>query len=153
MTMDSKAIMNRLVSYGQRCAMFTTVLGHEPKSAPAVDREAVTLALFSGPIGHARSGFASTSLRWEIGGRIYLSAFTEPADDIDPLVVDATTAYLAFLCAHYSLDGLIANVDIRGADGDPLLATPGYIEQDSKVFRAMELRIPLIINDVMPEAA
>ncbi len=145
--------MNALVGYGQACGMFSTVLGHEPKSAPAVDREAVTLALFAGPVGHARSGFASTSLRWEIGGRIYLSAFTEPADDIDPAVADATVNYFATLCANYSLGGLIANVDIRGSDGDPLLATPGYIEQDGKVFRSMELRIPLIINDVMPEAA
>lgn len=143
--------MDALISYGQSCGMFTTVLGHEPKSAPVVDREAVTLALFSSTIGPARSGLASTSLRWEIGGRIYLSAFTEPADDIDPLVVDASVAYLAILCANYSLGGLIANVDIRGADGDPLLATPGYIEQDQKVFRSMDLRIPLIINDVMPE--
>lgn len=151
--MNSKAIMEKLISYGQRCGMFTTVLGHEPKSAPVVDREAVTLALFSGPIGHARSGLASTSLRWEIQGRIYLSAFTEPADDIDPMVTDATVAYMAMLCANYSLGGLIANVDIRGSDGDPLDAVPGYVEQDKKVFRSMDLRIPLIINDVMPESA
>lgn len=150
--MNSKTIMDALVSYGQRCGMFTTVLGHEPKSAPVVDREAVTLALFAGPLEPAvSSGLTSASIRWEIAGRIYLSAFTEPADDIDPLVTDATVAYLAMLCANYSLGGLIRCVDIFGSDGDKLLATPGYVEQDKKVFRSMDLRIPLIINDVMPE--
>ena len=144
---DTKAIMQALITMGLETGLFDSVNGHEPKSAPALGN-ACTLALFSGPVTTINSsGLASASMRWQIDGRIFLSAFTEPADDIDPAIVNATLVYLRKLAGAFTLGGLVRCVDMFGMDGDKLNATAGYMEQDKKVYRVMDLMIPLLLND------
>ena len=145
--MDAKGIMDKLISLGMETGQFSNVNGHEPQSAPSIQGD-MTLALVSGPITTIESsGLNTASLRWEITGRIFTSAQSKPADDIDPNVVTAAATYLAALCASFTLGGLVRCVDVWGMDGDKLSATPGYLEQDKMVFRTMDLVIPLLIND------
>lgn len=149
---DAKAIMNALLSHGMECGVFSKVNGHEPKSAPSL-ADQVNLALFTNTIRAASSGLASVSVRWEVSGRIFMNAFKEPADDLDPAIVSATSVYFSALTGDFSLGGLVRHIDIFGSDGEPLEATPGYMEQDNKVFRVMDLRIPIILNDVWDEVS
>lgn len=147
--MDAKAIMDKLISLGMETGLFANVNGHEPQSAPSIQGD-MTLALVAGPITTIESsGLNVASLRWEITGRIFTSAQSKPADDIDPNVVTASVAYLTSLAGAFTLGGLVRCVDIWGMDGDKLSATPGYLEQDKMVFRTMDLIIPLLINDVL----
>jgi hypothetical protein len=44
-------------------------------------------------------------------------------------------------------------VDLLGAHGIPLSARAGYDEQDSKMFRVMDINLPLVINDVWQQTA
>lgn len=148
-TVDAKAIMEELRSLGQSTGLFDAVLIHEPKSAPVVSAGVLTLALFSGPMTPiTSSGLNSVSLRWQVNGRVYRSGLGEPADDIDPEVVNATSLYLAALAGSFTLGGRVRCIDMYGSDGEPLKAESGYLEQDQKIFRCMELEIPLLINDV-----
>lgn len=151
--MDARGIFNALISHAMGTGVFAHVNGHEPKSAPTL-ADQINLALFGGPIRPVQSsGLASVSVRWEIAGRIYKNAFSEPADDVDPELAIAATTYLAELIGDYTLGGLVRHVDIFGSDGEPLEAVPGYMEQDRKIFRVMDLRIPVIINDLWEEVA
>lgn len=145
--MDAKAILDALASAGQRTGLFDSVLTHEPKSAPQLS--APVLALFAGVITPVQSsGLNSASIRWQVNGRVYMNGFAEPADQIDPEVVTATSLYVASLAGAYSLGGLIRCIDFFGMDGEPLKAESGYLEMDKRIYRCMELEIPLLINDV-----
>lgn len=149
--MDPKAIFDALTGLGSSTGVFSSVNGVEPTSAP-VSGDAVHLALWSGAIRPAQSsGLNSASIRWEIQGRIYTNGFKETADD--SAIGIAAVAFLAAISNSYTLGGLVRQVDIFGQEGDGLEATPGYLEQDKKVYRVMDLRIPLIINDVLDEVA
>lgn len=147
--MQAAAIMNKLMSIGQGLGIFDDVLGHEPLSAPGMG-EQVILCVFAGPmlpVG-GQSGLASATMRWQINGRVYVNAMTKPENDMDPRIVESTSLYLEALCAQFTLGGLVRCVDVFGMSGEPLKAESGYITQDKAVYRAMELEIPLIINDV-----
>jgi len=150
---DARLVMGKLISLGMETGLFTNVNGHEPKSAPQLG-DAVTLALMAGPVTTiASSGLKSASMRWQIDGRIFFNAFSEPADDIDPAIINATMTYFQALVGNFTLGGLVRCVDIYGMDGDKLNAQPGYMEQDKKVFRTMDLMIPLLLNDQLDEVA
>ena len=145
--MDADAIMNALVSAGQETGYFGAVLGHEPKSAPALDMP--TLALWAGVVSPIQSsGLASVSLRFMVQGRVFMNGFAEPADEIDPEVVTATSEYIKKLAGRFTLGGLVRCIDFFGMDGEPLKAESGYLEMDKRIYRCMELEIPLLINDV-----
>lgn len=146
--MDAAGIISKLTSLGQATGLFASVEGHQPNSAPALG-DSLTLGIWAGPITPIESsGLNSASIRWEIQGRIYLSAWGEPQDDIDPRITSAAVDLLAVIAGAFTLGGLVRCVDIYGMAGDALAATPGYIEQDKKIYRAMDLRIPLLLNDV-----
>lgn len=145
--MNPKAIMEAMRSAAQGTGLFANVLTHEPKAAPSLDSPP-TLALFAGPITPIQSsGLSAVSLRWQVNGRVYRDGFSEPADDVDPDVVSATTLFLAALAGQFTFGGLIRCIDFFGMDGEPLKAESGYLEMDKKIFRCMDLEIPLLLND------
>jgi len=144
---DTGAILNAMASAGQVTGLFSGVLMHEPKSAPT--GAAPTLALWAGPLTTIQSsGLNSASLRLQINARIYQNGFAEPADNIDPEVVNAASEYLRSLAGQFTLGGLIRCIDFFGMDGEPVKADSGYLEMDKRIYRCMELEIPLLINDV-----
>ena len=145
--MDTGAILNAMASAGQVTGLFSGVLMHEPKSAPI--GAAPTLALWAGPLTTIQSsGLNSASLRLQINARIYQNGFAEPADNIDPEVVNAASEYLRSLAGQFTLGGLIRCIDFFGMDGEPVKADSGYLEMDKRIYRCMEMEIPLLINDV-----
>jgi hypothetical protein len=151
---NSAAIMNALETHALQLGHFSNVNGHEPKSPPQV-RDQINLSFWAGVIQPVQSsGLQSLSYRWEIVGRVYMSADSEPADAIDPALVDVTFALLTSLAGDFTLDSSIGGsqrtrcVDFLGMDGKPLEATPGYFDYDGATLRTMDIIIPLIINDV-----
>jgi hypothetical protein len=95
------------------------------------------------------SGLNSASMRWELNGRIYKADQTQPREDIDPEVISATLSFLGSLTGGFSLGGLIRCVDVFGSDGEGLSGEPGWYEIDDAKYRTMDIRIPLLINDVL----
>lgn len=152
---NSAALMNALQSHALQTGYFASVNGHEPKSPPQI-RDQVVLSFWAGPIrAITTSGLSSVSYRWDIIGRIYANAGTEPADSIDPAVVDATFAFLSSLAADFSLDSVLPAgvprlraIDFLGSDGEPISATPGYYEYENVTYRSMDILVPLLINDM-----
>lgn len=153
MSIDSRAMFNALTSLAAKTGQFQSVTGHEPKSAPAPSD--VSCSIWANDLRPVQSsGLSSISIRLEFACRIYTSMLQEPQDGIDPRILDATDALFSAIIGNFDLDlSDTRYVDVLGSDGEGLRALPGYLTQDGKVFRVMEIFVPIIINDAYPEVA
>lgn len=130
----------------QELGVFERVNTHEPKNAPG---NGLSCSIWVAGIAPVRSsGLGAVSGRVLLNARIYSSMLQEPQDAIDPAIVSATCTVMAAYSADFTLNGSVREIDLLGAEGPQLQATAGYIQQDSRMFRAMELQIPIIINDL-----
>lgn len=155
MALDIDNLLDRIVSHALASGYFDLVNGHEPKNAPdssasslvaAVWVETVRLALGS-------SGLDSSSAVVVFSVRIYTSMLQEPQDGIDPAVVKALDALYTAYAGDFELGGEARMVDLRGAEGTPLQAKAGYLNQDNKLYRVMTITLPVIVNDAWSESA
>jgi hypothetical protein len=147
---DCKGILDALSTFAMNSGYFELVINHEPRSTPQLEDQFV-LSLTSGSLMPVQaSGLNSISYRWQIDGRIYANADSEPADSIDPALVTAATSFLTSLAGGFSLGERLRMIDFYGAHGEQLTAQPGYYTYGDETFRTMDIVIPLILNDVMP---
>jgi hypothetical protein len=142
----------RLVSPCKQIGAFrSNVITHEPKAAPTA---LPALALWWSGIGPARgfSGLSATSARIEYRGRLYLNFKGRPEDEVEQQLMTLTSLVIGAFSGSFTLDGDVAAVDLLGAWGNPLSATPGYLAQDGQEFRVAELTIPLVVDDVWSQS-
>jgi hypothetical protein len=152
MALDATGIRDELMSAAGTSGAFDAVVAHEPKSPPAPT--GVTCAVFAGDATPVLSGgLAALSFRLEFTMRLYTAMIQEPADAIDPLLLHAADVLTAYLCADFQLSSKARYVDFLGADGERLRWVPGYVTQDSKPFRIIDIFVPVIINDLYPLTA
>lgn len=153
MALNTSTLVNAIASHAAALGLFDAVNGHEPKNAPGGQLTCAIWTMDLLPV--QSSGLAATSVRITFNVRLYLPALNtspEQADMIDPQMMDAADLLLADYVGNFTLGGLIRDVDVRGADGNPLSAQSGYITQDQKVYRVLTIFLPLIINDLWTEA-
>ena len=139
-----EALFSALVSEAQQLAVFERVASHEPKNAPGSGYSCVLWLDGIKPL----SGMSATSGLVTFHARIYSNMLAEPQDDIDPGLLTATCALLGAYSEGFTLGETVRAVDLLGMSGQALSAQAGYITQDGRMFRAMELTIPVIINDL-----
>jgi hypothetical protein len=152
MALGAAAILAAVRSHAQSLGLFEQVLGHEPKSAPAGGGLVAAIWVQDlRPIA-AGSGLASTSARLEVSVRVYANLLQEPLDALDANILAAVDALMAAYSGDFELGGLVRNVDLLGAHGDPLSAAAGYLPQDSKWYRVMVITLPLLINDLWSQS-
>lgn len=152
MSIDSAGIVSAVTSHAKALGVFSRVNGHEPKNAPGNGLTVAVWAARLAPVAE-QSGLAATSALLVLNVRIYTSMTSEPQDAIDPNILNATDRLLAAFNGDFTLGGAIAYVDVFGRFGTKLEATAGYLNQDNKMFRAMVLTIPLVINDAWEQVA
>jgi hypothetical protein len=131
---------------------FDHVAKHEPKAAPQQGLTAATWVQDVRPV-QARSGLAATSARVELTTRIYKNMLAEPQDDIDTVAYTAADTLMGAYSGDFELGGVVANVDLLGAHGEPLRARAGYLNQSGSLYRVFDILTPLILNDVWAQAA
>lgn len=152
MSLNVEALTDAMVSAVAALGYFERINLHEPKRAQA--GAGLTAACWVQRIAPVRSsGLASTSGRVEFTLRIYCPMLAEPQDAIDPDVLRATDAVLAAFSGDFTLGGAIREVDLLGQFGNPLSGQAGYIPQDGRLFRVMDITLPLIINDIWNQEA
>jgi len=150
-TLDAQGILDAVQSHALASGLFETVNGHEPKSAPGNGLTAAVWVETISPV-RGRSGLAATSGRLELTLRVYQNFISEPQDAIDPAVLGAVDVLIAAYSGDFELGGLVSNVDLLGANGAPLSAKAGYINQDSTLYRVMDITLPLIVNDIWSQS-
>lgn len=159
MALDSAAIVSiydALLSHAQSLGVFQQTVDHEPRSMPGPK---LTCAVLLGPLSPVPrgSGLSSTSARLEFSVRVYSPAMATPEGSRDRDVLSAACQLMAAYSGDFEFAnvpaGLIRNMDLLGAYGDPLKAEPGWLQQDGGYYRIEEITVPLILNDVFAQVA
>lgn len=150
--MDVDAILAALRSMAERSGKFETVQGSEPKSTPG---NGVTGAFWFTALDPvpAASGLASTAIRLVMTLRIYIPSTAQPQDAIDPQIISAAGAMFTALSGGFTLGGLIEEIDLLGAYGEPLSGRPGWLPFGDEKFRTIDILIPIIVTDEYIQAA
>jgi hypothetical protein len=147
-----KALAAAVLSEAQALGDFTRARGHEPKNAPGLG---LTIAIFLAgikPSGRA-SGMSATSGVVTFQARVYNPMLQEPQDSIDPDILTATCDLMAAYSDGFTLDGTVRNIDLLGMEGTPLSATTGYVQQDDRIYRSVDISIPIVVNDLWTQEA
>lgn len=152
MAIGIQALIDAAASHASASGHFERVQGHEPKSAPGNGLHCAVWVQDIGPVPLG-SGLASTTARVVLMVRLYANMLREPQDGIDPALVGATDALLAAYSGDFDLGGNVRNVDLLGAHGEPLSAKAGYLNQDNRLYRVIDIVLPLIVNDVWDQGA
>jgi hypothetical protein len=155
MALDIDSILDRVISHAMASGYFDLVNGHEPKNAPSAASTGLVAAVWVETVRPAlgSSGLAASSAVVVLSVRIYTSMLQEPQDGIDPAVVKAVDALYSAYAGDFELGGHARMVDLRGAEGQPLQAKAGYLNQDNKLYRVMTITLPVVVNDAWDEAA
>lgn len=141
-----------VISHAKGTGRFESVSAFEVSNAP---RHGVVAEVIMDELRACTSGLASTSALFLFIVRIRLN-YTTPEDRIDPTVLGAAWALMEAYNGDFTLGG---NADVRSIDvfghesGERLTARPGYMVQDSTKYRAMVIRLPIILNDCWAQAS
>jgi hypothetical protein len=150
---ETQAIIDAVVSHAQVTGQFERVNTHEPKNAPGTGLTCAVWAQSLGP-ARGRSGLKATTALLMLNVRVYSPIIQDPPDMIDPTVITAVDALMGSYSGDFTLDGLVANVDLLGAYGLPMASTAGYLTiGGNKMYRVVTISLPLVINDVWDQEA
>ncbi|MFJ7269426.1 hypothetical protein ACIQV3_22740 [Streptomyces sp. NPDC099050] len=151
MTLNITGILDGVVSHAMASGQFEQVNGHEPANAPA---HGLTAAVWTDTVQAVRSsGLSSTTALLVFNVRVYTSSQAEPADAIDPNMLAAIDDLCAAYIGDFTLGGLVRQIDVLGAHGQPLLVRAGYIQQSGAILRVMTITLPVIVNDLWEQVA
>ena len=140
------ALFANLQSHAMKLGLFDTVNTHEPKNAPGTG---VWCTIWIQRLRPTRSsGLAKTSGYVEFTGRVGASFMQQPEDGIDPGIVTAVSKLMEEYTGAITLSSSVRCIDILGMDGTPLSALAGYVTIDHKVYRVMDITIPVLVNDM-----
>lgn len=155
---DPQACLDAVASHGLGTGRFERVATPEPKMAPVTT--GITAAIWVNYLGPAPSGhgLAATQGLLILNWRSYSSLQAEPEDAIDPNLTRATYDLMAALSADFDLGirdlagAEAAWVDLLGQSRSRLESIAGYLPQGDQTFRVMTTTIPIIIDDLWPQA-
>lgn len=149
MALDINGLLNAVVSHAMASGHFERVNQHEPENPPGYG---LTCAVWANRITALRSsGLDSVTALVAFNVRVFSHMF-DPPDAIDPTVIAAVDALCAAYAADFTLGGLVRQVDLLGAHGQPLDVRAGYLQQDGAKYRVMDIALPCIVNDLWTEA-
>ncbi|MEU0411728.1 hypothetical protein ABZ307_28455 [Streptomyces griseorubiginosus] len=152
MSLDVASIFDQVESHLHRTGLFDQVGMHEPKSAPGNGLSAEAWVEQITAVA-AVSGLSTAGVRLEMNIRVRKNMLSEPQDEIDVVVLGAVDLLMNNFAGDFELDGEVMHVDVLGAYGTPLNARATYIEQDKRMYRAMTISLPLIIDNAWAEVA
>jgi hypothetical protein len=148
-----RATQDQIETIARRLGRFDKVQTHEPKSAPGSGLTFAAWLQMLRPVA-AMSGLAVSSMLVVFNARIYLSMLGEPMDSIDVNAAAVAAEMMAQLHGGFVLPGISpdrAELDLLNRHGVPLEARAGYLNQDGKLLRIIDLFVPVIAYDVFDQ--
>lgn len=151
MAFDFQGLVDAVASYAGRTGEFERIATHEPKSKPG---NGMTCSIWYDEIAPvaAASGLNSVSGLITLTMRPQTPFLQQPADQTDPLIMRAVASLMTLFAGGFTLAGVVRNVDLLGEHSQGLRAKAGYLNQDGTVYRVLDVSLPLIVNDLFPEA-
>jgi hypothetical protein len=77
----------------------------------------------------------------------------KPEDGIDPNVLSAVSILVGEYSGHFTLGGNAIEVDLLGDQGTPLSFQAGYVQLQDRLYRVMDITIPVIIDNMWTQSA
>lgn len=155
MSFDAAAVTSLFAqaqSHLMTLGLFQAVNSHEPKNAPGNGLHCAIWVQAIVPLPRA-SGLAATTGRVELRARIMSSMLQEPQDSIDPAILTAVTTVMSEYSGNFTLGGTVRDVDLLGQFGVALSAQAGYLTLGNKLYRVMDVTLPVVINDLYVQEA
>ena len=152
MTLNAQDLVDNVVSVAQASGLFDRVNAYEPKQAPGNGLTAAVWVQSITPTPPV-SGLAVTSVRVEFTMRLFTNMLLDPQESIDPNLMNACSQMMNLFTGDFSLGNSVFAVDLLGMAGQPLGARAGYENVDGKLFRIMDITVPLIVADVWTQVA
>lgn len=152
MGVEWKAIQDEFISIAQRSGQFDTYQGHEAKNAPG---KGIHFEVIYGGKRPAKSGLSATSVVVTFLLRVFCDMLREPMDDIDVDLCVAADAIWDGVHGGYKFDNILGVRcgDLMGSDGEPMSDRSGYITISNTMYRAIDIVVPVIINDAYNQEA
>lgn len=151
--LNIKRIITEVRDHLNRLGVFEALApSHEPKNAPGQGPRVALWFAEQNP-APAASGLDSSGAIVVINIRLYQNMLAEPQDDIDPEMVEALDAVMRVLHADFTLGDTVRNIDVFGAHGIRLRSQAEYLQQDGRLYRVIDITVPLIVNDLWDQAA
>lgn len=151
MSLAFRPIRDAVVSHAQALGVLDTVNTHKPDNAPGHGVHAAVFVDRVRPV--TTSGLSSTSVLVSLTVLLLAHAGTEPADDVDAVLLDALDPLWTAYHGDFTLGGLVRQVDIFGAHGIALEAPFGWIDIGDTTYRAIQVTLPLVVNDTWDQEA
>lgn len=143
-------VLDHVVSHAMTTGHFDRVNSHEPKSAPG---NGLYCSVWVDNVRMATSGLDVVSATVVFKVRVGSNMIAEPQDGIDPQIMNAVDALMTNYIGDFTFDGTVRSIDVFGSEGEGLSVDAGYVEQDKKMFRIMDITLPVTINDLWTETA
>lgn len=160
MALDLKTLNQAILTHAGASGQCDYVFGAPSQSAPG---NGISFELYLGRIQPYPAGSGLASVTVVVLQNVVLAFNDEPSmpveiqrEDIDPRLAEAADALLRLYAGHFTLGGLVRNVDIFGAAGAGVLqATAAWTQQtvEGPRRRVMLITLPLVINDLWDEVA
>lgn len=150
--LNTDALVDGLVSNALQLGLFNKVNTHEPKAAPGTGISAAVWFETVQPFPEG-SGLNSTSVIVTMTFRVYQNFISEPQDLIDPNLMKAVDVLLGQYSQDFTLNGEVRQVDLLGEGGTPLSAQSGYVNLDGRMYRSVDVVLPIIVNDAWSQNA
>lgn len=152
MTLNAQDLVDNVVSVAQASGLFDRVNAYEPKQAPGNGLTAAVWVQSITPYAQV-SGLQVTSARVEFTMRLFTNMLLDPQESIDPNLMNAASQMINLFTGDFTLGDSVFAVDLLGMAGVPLGARAGYENVDGKLFRIMDITVPLIVADVWTQVA
>lgn len=146
------ALVDKITSHAASLGIFRSVNSHEPKASPGSSLRYAVWADVIEPLG-AASGLAATSGYVMMMGRITGNMLQKPEDEIDSRMLTAATTLIGAYSGDFDFGATVRAVDLLGMYGDKLGTKAGYITIGQGMYRCMDVRIPIIVNDMWSQVA
>ena len=147
-------LFDAIESHALASGEFDSVNTNEPKAAPGTG---LSCAIWIQSIGPAPegSGLGATTARIEFQVRLYTSFLASPEDLIDPNLLHASISLMEDYSGDFGLSIVtgVRNIDLLGEHGTPFQADSGYLNQDGKIYRIIEIILPVLYNDLWQQTA
>ena len=139
-----KSTLQAISDYIQKSGYVQKSTIGEPKAPPS---EPVSAAVFLDSVAVAALTLNGTIEVHTVTLRLYMDMLGDPTEDIEFGMAEVVSNISSDLLGEYDLGASIRNVDAAGMHGSPLRATWGYVDVGGKMFRIVDMSIPLIVDD------
>lgn len=122
----------------------------EPKSPPT---EFLTGAVFMLSTVITKAYLQTQEESHVVQVRLYIDMLHEPTEEIEFRLALAVAEIVDDLIGDFSLGANIREVDIAGMNGTPLATTWGYVGISQRIYRIVDITLPLNVDNAVAAVA